>query len=152
MNASLKRSTKNLTTTAVLGICITATAVAGQLGDAQFSHTASSEIKWGPTPFGPEAAAISGDFSSGQHITYIKFNAGMKTPVHTHSHDYVGLVISGTTRHWVAGKEKTQKLLPAGSYWSIPANVEHVSECLDGNDCVMAIFQSQAFDFLPVNK
>lgn len=153
MNLSLATSIKTLLTVASLGIFVaTTTATAGQSGDEKFSHTASEEIQWGPTPFGPEAASIAGDFASGQHITFIKFAAGMATPLHTHSHDYVGLVVSGITRHWVHGKQKTQKLLPPGSYWSIPANVEHVSECLDGDDCVMAIFQSQAFDFIPVNK
>ena len=131
---------------------ISAIVDAGQVDATEDTHTALDEIKWGPTPFGPEAAIVSGDFSSGKHISYIKFTAGMKTPMHTHSQPYIGLVISGTTKHWIPDQPNTEKLLPAGSHWSIPANVEHVSECLDGSDCVMAIFQEQAFDFIPVNN
>ena len=131
-------------------ILLMSTAInAGQADVPKDTHTSLDELQWGPTPFGPEAAVVSGDFSAGKHITYIKFAAGMKTPLHIHSNNYIGLVMSGTTKHWIPNEPNTQKLLPAGSHWSIAANVEHVSECLPGDDCVMAIFQEQAFDFIP---
>ena len=124
-----------------------ATTIAGP----QTPHrTAVGEIQWSKTPFGPLASSVFGDFSTGEHVTYIQFPAGMKTPVHTHSHDYVGIVVSGTTRHFEPGKPETEKELPAGSHWSIPADLPHVSECLPGSDCVMAIYQTANFDFLPV--
>jgi beta-alanine degradation protein BauB len=116
---------------------------------AKESHTAVYELEWAQTPFGPEAAPVAGDFTNGQHITYIKFPAGMVTPVHTHSTDYVGVVITGVTRHWLPGKPESKKILPAGSHWAIPANIDHVSECLSGVECVMAIYQDAAFDFVP---
>jgi len=90
--------------------------------------------------------------TSGAHITYIKFPAGMTTPVHTQSADYVGIVITGSTRHWLPGKPETKKMLPPGSHWFIPANVEHVSECLPDAECIMAIYQQKAFDFMPVEQ
>ncbi len=114
-------------------------------------RTPVDALNWVETPFGPLASPVSGDFSKGQHITFIKFPAGMQTPVHTHSHDYVGIVISGITRHFVPGKPKTMVDLPAGSHWSIPADQPHISECLPGDECVMAIFQNQIFDFHPTN-
>lgn len=119
-------------------------------GDA--SHrTPADAVAWGETPFGPLASSVSGDFSAGQHITFIKFPAGLKTPVHTHSHDYVGIVISGVTRHFEPGKPETEVDLPVGSHWSIPADLPHVSECLPGADCVMAIYQDESFDFHPTH-
>jgi hypothetical protein len=36
-----------------------------------------------------------------------------------------------------------------GSYWSMPAKLEHVSSCAPGADCVMYIWQKTKFDFLP---
>ena len=119
--------------------------------DETATRTPAQEIAWGETPFGPLAAPVSGDFSAGQHITFIKFPAGMQTPVHTHSHSYVGIVISGVTRHFEPGKPETKVDLPAGSHWSIPAGLSHVSECLPGTDCVMAIYQDESFDFHPAN-
>lgn len=114
-------------------------------------RTAAGEIKWGETPFGPLASSVFGDFAKGEHVTYIKFPAGMTTPLHVHTHDYVGIVISGTTRHFEPDKPETKKDLPVGSHWSIPAGLPHVSECLPGSDCVMAIYQSASFDFQPVD-
>lgn len=122
--------------------------VAGNV-DQPSRHTAAQEVQWGKTPFGPLASPISGNFAEGEHITFIKFPAGMKTPLHTHSHDYVGIVISGVTRHFTPGKPETKKPLPQGSHWFIPANLPHVSECLPGADCVMALYQANAMDFVP---
>jgi quercetin dioxygenase-like cupin family protein len=111
---------------------------------------AISEINWGKTPFGPLASPVYGDFSKGNHITLLKSPAGMKTPVHTHTHDYIGVVISGVTRHYLPGKPSTMTKLPAGSHWSMPANIEHISECLPGGECIMVLYQDESFDFLPV--
>ena len=108
------------------------------------------DIEWQLSPFGPEIWSVDGDLLLGKHITYIKFAAGTITPVHIHSARYVGIVVTGITRHWVPGKDETKKLLPPGSHWEIPANQEHVSECLSGVECVMAIIQDQAFDFIPL--
>ena len=113
------------------------------------SRTPASEVAWGPTPFGPEAAAVEGDFSTGQHVTLIRFSDGLITPAHTHTHDYVGIVISGTTRHFLPNDPSTRIELPAGSHWFIPGGLPHVSECISGSECVMALIQKDAFDFLP---
>lgn len=114
------------------------------------NFVASTELQWQPTEFGPFVHSVSGDFSQGAHITYVKFAAGMKTPLHTHSAAYVGVVLSGTTRHWIVGRPETAKLLPAGSHWAMPAQVRHISECLPGLECVMALYQDAAFDFVAV--
>ena len=138
-------------TVSALSACSSSPAIAesSKLADPQSSRIAVESIKWGKTPFGPLASVVNGDFSKGKHITLIKFSAGMKTPIHTHSHDYVGIVISGITRHYLPGKPETKTKLAAGSHWSIPANIKHISECLPGADCVMALYQENNFDFLP---
>jgi len=121
-------------------------------GGKNETHFVTKDFAWQKTSFGPDVWSVSGDFTKGQHITYIKFTAGMITPLHIHSADYVGIVLTGTTRHWIPGQENTYKILPAGSHWSIPANIEHVSECLPGVECLMAIQQQEAFDFIPRGK
>ncbi len=135
-----------------VGCAATPDGHAAQGGSANATHTASMDLQWGKTPFGPEASPVNGDFTSGGHITYIRFPAGMTTPLHTHSADYVGIVVTGSTRHWLPGQPETRKLLPPGSHWFIPANVEHVSECLPGAECIMAIYQQQPFDFQPIEQ
>ena len=115
------------------------------------TRTPAGKITWGQTPFGPLASPVAGDFSAGQHITFIKFPAGMQTPVHTHSHSYVGIVVSGVTRHFEPGRPETEVDLPTGSHWSIPGGLPHISACLPGADCVMAIYQDKQLDFHPTN-
>lgn len=119
------------------------------LADEPPTHTASTELGWMETPLGAFVSPISGDMNAGKHITHIRFPAGMKTPVHTHTKAYVGIVITGTTQHWIPGEPETRKDLAPGAHWSMPAGQEHVSECLPGMDCIMVVIQEGAFDFLP---
>ena len=116
------------------------------------SNTPTSDLPWVETPIGPMASPVSGDFTKGAHITYLRFPPGAKTPLHTHSADYVGIVLSGNARHTVKGIPETERILPPGSHWFMPANVEHVSECVPGAECVMALIQGEKFDFLEVSK
>ena len=116
------------------------------------SNTPTSDLRWVATPIGPMASPVSADFTKGAHVTYLKFPAGAKTSLHTHSAGYVGIVISGNTRHTVKGVPETERILPPGSHWFIPANVEHVSECIPGAECVMALVQDEKFDFVEVGK
>ncbi len=121
-------------------------------GTHDATHTAIQEVQWGPTSFGPEASPVSGDFAAGQHITYIRMPGALATPLHAHTHSYVGIVVKGTMRHWLPGFSETEKDLPAGSHWFMPANAKHVSECLEGSECIAAIFQDDFFDFNPVDE
>lgn len=116
------------------------------------SNTATTELQWVKTPFGAEASPVSGDFSKGRHITMLKFPPGAKTPLHKHSNEYVGIVISGNMKHWLPGKPETEEQLTAGSHWFMPANTEHISECLPGVECVMALIQEDKFDFVPSSQ
>jgi quercetin dioxygenase-like cupin family protein len=116
------------------------------------TYGAVEGLTWTKTPLGPDASPVSGDFTKGKHITYLRFPGKFKTPVHTHSVSYVGIVLSGTARHYIAGDPKTEKPLRAGSHWSMPANAKHVSECSSDEPCVFALIQDAKFDFLPVTK
>ena len=67
-------------------------------GDKALStHTATPELEWMELPFGAKATLVAGDSSQGWHVTYVKFDAGMKSMLHTHTHAYVGVVVTGTT-------------------------------------------------------
>lgn len=134
-----------------LALAIIAAATTATAGQDKSKRTQVQDLIWFETPFGPMASPVLGDFASGQHITYIKFSAGMTTPVHAHSEAYTGMVITGVTRHYEPGRPETEVELPAGSHWYIPANLPHVSECLPGAECVMAPFQSGPMDFFPTN-
>ncbi len=107
---------------ALIGLMLTVhPALAGTERPPSATHTAVTELQWIATPVGPEASPVSGDFSTGSHITFLRFPAGTTTPLHTHSASYVGIVITGTSRHWLPGRPETEKHLPPGSHWSISA-------------------------------
>lgn len=149
----MKLPIRTLTVSAVLLAVTSASAVADTTGkDDQSTHTAATELQWVDSGFGPQVSPVNGDFSKGEHVTYVKFAAGVATPLHTHTADYVGIVITGVTKHWEPGKPETEKQLSTGAHWFMPANVRHVSECLPGAECIMALFQSRPMDFLPTSQ
>lgn len=113
------------------------------------ARTTVSDLSWTNVSEGRSVSPIYGNMKTGKHITFIKFTPGMKTEPHTHSNDYVGIVVKGTMRHYQPGFPKTETLLPAGSHWSMPSEVVHISECLSGSECVFAIYQEAAFDRKP---
>ena len=110
------------------------------------TRTTYSDIKWKELPGNRAIANIQGDFTKAAHLKFIKLNAGDKTQAHIHSHSYTGIVVTGTARHYEPSKPETQTVLPVGSYWTIPANVVHISECLPGNDCIFVTQSDGAFD------
>ena len=132
---------------AMTGVVVTAAHAADQA-----TRTPLSDIKWTKSPLGVEVFTAFGDASKGPHLTYIKFTPGQKTPVHTHSADYTGVVVAGTGRHYLPGKPETQTELPVGSTWFMPADVEHISECMPGAACIFAVYQQGPNDFKAVDK
>ena len=133
----------------ILTLCIVGTAAITSADSAKTTRTPVSALQWTTLPNGRQVSPVWGDMKTGSHITFIKFRPGMKTAPHTHSNDYVGIVVKGTARHYEPGIPQTKTILPAGSHWAIPANVVHISECLPGSECVFAIRQNAAFDIKP---
>ena len=129
-------------------LVLATTSAAAFAGDSGTTRTPAADIAWGPTPFGPDAATVTGQFAKGAHSTFIRFAAGMATPLHTHTNGYTGVVVSGVSRHYEPGKPETETLLGQGSVWTIPGGVPHVSECLDGETCIFLIAQDAAMDFV----
>lgn len=50
------------------------------------------------------------------------------------------------------GTEENPLTLPAGSFWSVPANAEHVTACVNPDEeCRFFFHASGAFDFFPID-
>jgi beta-alanine degradation protein BauB len=141
---------KSLATLAVAWSCSFAPLAAANPAAKRPTYGPVEDLTWTQTPIGPDASPVAGDFTKGKHVTLLRFPGKFKTPVHTHGADYVGLVLSGSARHFIAGDPKTQKVLKAGSFWTMPAGLEHVSECVSTEPCVFALIQDAKFDFVPV--
>lgn len=94
-----------------------------------------------------QAAPAFGDLAHGAHGTFIKMPAGFVSPIHTHTGDYYGVVISGVGANGVPGSADVP--LPVGSYWFQKGGERHVTKCLSPNECIFFINQSTKFDYLP---
>lgn len=91
-------------------------------------------------------ATVSGDYRTGAWIGFVKFPAGSKSAVHTHSSDLKIVVVSGTFRY--GATPETEKNYSPGSYVFIPANLPHSNSQPQG--AWLYLEQPGKFDSIPV--
>ena len=97
-----------------------------------------------------QAAAAYGDLSRGPHGTFIRMPAGFVSPIHTHTDDYWGVVLSGVAVNGIPGSKDVA--LPAGSYWFQKGGERHITKCISPNECLFFISQTGKFDYVPDSK
>jgi len=117
------------------------------------SYTAAADVKWVDLdPKGAPGVKIAdmwGDHTKGAFGAFIKFPAGFAAPLHTHTHDYKIVVVSGT---FIQGPEgKPEFRLGPGSYLMQPGgNYKHTTACDKASDCVFFAQSTGNFDLKPV--
>lgn len=103
------------------------------------------------SPFARFASA-RGDFTSGSHGTFGIFGEGAASPPHTHTGTYYGVVLSGEMNN-PFGTEESPPTLAPGSFWSVPADEQHVTACLTpDSECGFFFHADSAFDFFPIDE
>ena len=108
--------------------------------------TAAEEVKWDDIN-GVKLALLYGDIKKGPYGGLIKLPAGHTSPLSALAGAYEAVQISGTSSHWLRGEDGTKaKKMTPGSYWTIPAKLEHVSACAAGAECVLFMWQKTKFD------
>ncbi|MFL2546098.1 MAG: cupin domain-containing protein [Candidatus Rariloculaceae bacterium] len=113
---------------------------------ARVTTTPIDDIDWLALPDGRAVSTVHGDRTSGEHTTYVRFPAGMRTAVHMHSNTYDGVVVAGVARHFEPGLEESAIWLSPGSVYRVPAETHHISQCADESFCIFAIHQHGALD------
>jgi quercetin dioxygenase-like cupin family protein len=110
--------------------------------------TPTGDVKWSDVPGFPgvSMAVLEGDPSKGPHHSMLKFKDGFAAPLHHHSSDHYGTVVSGTLVLTVDGKET---MLPAGSFFSFKGRMKHATRCASGADCVIALDARGKWDVVP---
>lgn len=107
-----------------------------------------SELRFFDTGVGPlKAAPGFGDLSKGAHGSFVKLPAGFVSPLHTHTQDYYGVVVTGVVANEADAAAKDRPL-PPGSYWFQKGQAKHVTKCLSANECVVFISQPGKFDYV----
>lgn len=109
------------------------------LGAGQAAVTTPSELKWKEMGVpGVVAAPVSGDMDKGPSRFFLKYPAGLVTPVHRHSADHYVTVISGSITLTVDGKDH---LLGPGSYFALTGKAAHAAR-VEGKDDALFFIQA----------
>lgn len=111
----------------------------------------AEDIKWVQIKGGPPGVMIAnlwGNYEKSAFGALIKFPAGFKSPLHTHSSDGRIVVVSGTLIYTPHGG--TAKRCGPGSYLFESSVVKHVSEAGDDAPCIFFWEQPGKFDLKPV--
>jgi len=93
-----------------------------------------------------KAAPAYGDLGHGPHGTFIRMPPGFVSPVHIHTQDYWGVVVSGVAVNGLPAS--VDVALPAGSYWFQKGGERHVTKCISPNECLFFISQQGKFDYV----
>jgi quercetin dioxygenase-like cupin family protein len=121
------------------------TAVAGDA--AKSSVTPSADIKWAAAAFpGVSTAAVEGDMTKGASHFFLKYDAGLVTPLHHHSADHYVTVVSGTLALTVDGKETT---LGPGSFFALVNKTPHTARVVGDAPAVMLVDARAPWDVVP---
>jgi mannose-6-phosphate isomerase-like protein (cupin superfamily) len=94
-------------------------------------------------------APAYGNRAVGAHGSFGQFPANFETPLHTHTNAYHGIVIKGQMTNPFKGEQNPPVLGP-GSYWYVPAMMEHSTACVSDTPCEFYFHADSAFDFKPV--
>lgn len=116
-------------------------------------NTPVSDMQWETTEEGVGFAALDGNRFAEPYMAMVRLPAGLVSPAHVKSSSMFGVVVSGTITHVAVDADpSTERPLPEGSFYKVPAGLAHVSKCVSETDCVTFLYQDGKFDFLPVDQ
>ncbi|MFM7200714.1 MAG: hypothetical protein ACKO6N_07970 [Myxococcota bacterium] len=109
------------------------------------------DLKWQPldpkNPGGLQVSLVSGDMYKGPTSFFLKMPPGSRSPGHTHSNDYYGVVIAGNPGHGLTS-EAASTGQAVGSTWYQPGKQVHFDNCSGTAECVIyLVYPGGGFDF-----
>ncbi len=126
-------------TTAVAAALITAVSATAASAEqpATIVNQPAEQLAWARSPEGAEFADLWGERFAGEYGSFVQLPGGLVSPMHYKTADMHGIVLSGIFSHLAKGADSSTEVeLPAGSYYMVPANVEHISRCVSAEPCV----------------
>jgi quercetin dioxygenase-like cupin family protein len=110
----------------------------------------AADVKWSDAGIpGVATAGADGDMKKGASHFFLRYAAGFVAPLHHHSPDHHGVLVSGNLVLIAGGKET--RLAP-GSYFSFKGKAAHGARCEGAQDCVMFIDARGRWDVVPEKK
>jgi mannose-6-phosphate isomerase-like protein (cupin superfamily) len=147
-----KRSSRiNLFLAATLALAGAATPLAWAKGPGKTVVTPVADLKWSDAGIpGVTTAGADGDMKKGASHFFLKYAAGFVAPMHHHSPDHYGVIVSGNLV-LITHDGKEVKLAP-GSYFSLKDKAPHAARCEGAQDCIMFIDARGRWDVVPSKK
>ena len=138
--------------TVLLGVSSMALAAAGAKTMKKDVVRPAEAIRWEDGPVkGTHVANLWGGMAKGgPYGVLIKFDAGLRHPLHWHTQSLKLVVISGTFVHTPEGGTETK--LGPGSYLLQAGGRKHISGCAPGADCEFFMTSSDKFDMTVVEN
>lgn len=138
---------KKVAVAALLGAALLVPVIAGAKGGGTATLVPAGDLKWTDAPNTPgvQVAAVHGDPNKGAAKFFVKLPSGFDVPLHHHTADHSGVVISGTVV-WNDGQDHT---LGPGSYWAFTGKKQHTTKCPDPSGCLIFIDAHGKWDVVP---
>jgi quercetin dioxygenase-like cupin family protein len=128
---------------AVLAAALAATAWGLGVSGGEAVVVSKDGLAWKEVVPGVSMAVVGGDPAKGPSHFYLKYKAGLSTPLHHHTADHYVTTVSGTLLLNAGGKE--HKLAP-GSFFALIGKAPHSARVEGAEDCVMFIDARAAWD------
>ena len=129
----------------VAALLVPLVVAAKDTGKAAFAP--AGDLKWKDAPDSPgvQVAAVHGDPMKGAARFFVKLPPGFSVPLHHHTPDHFGVVISGT----MVLNDGQDHTLPAGSYLAFTGKKQHTTKCTDPAGCTLFIDAHGKWDVVP---
>ena len=113
--------------------------------------SAFQHLEWSAIPVEHVAEGITRQLFAGDRIMVVRLElkAGTVTPIHTHHHEQVTLVMKGRVDFFVEGRKHTAE---AGEVLVFPSQIVHGATMLDQDVVLLDIFSPPREDFLRTEK
>lgn len=117
-------------------------------GGGKAVNVPAADLKWMDDADHPgvQYAAVAGDPKKGAGKFFIKLPSGFNVPLHHHTADHWGVVLSGTLVQNVDGQDMT---MPAGSYFAYTGKKQHTTKCTDPAGCLIFVDSHGKWDVVP---
>lgn len=103
-----------------------------------------ADLKWKAMGnAGVAAALVSGDMEKGPSRFFLKYPAGLVTPLHHHTANHHVTVVSGSLTLTVGGKEHR---LGPGAYFMLADRAAHIAKVEGTEEAVMFVQAEAAWD------
>ncbi|HEY5552625.1 MAG TPA: cupin domain-containing protein [Opitutaceae bacterium] len=126
----------------VAAFCAVASVLAGEAGKSVV--LAKADLKWKAMgDSGVAAAPVSGDMEKGPFRFFLKYPAGLVTPLHSHTADHHVTMVSGSITLTVGGKDYR---LGRGDYFMLADKAPHAAKVEGSEDAVFYIEAAGPWD------